>query len=565
MKFNPAVISYFFQKESTKRNVRQLLKFVLVLTIMVTAFSVIFHFLMALEGKNYSWITGFYWTLTVMSTLGFGDITFHSDLGRIFSIVVLLSGMIFLLTLLPFTFIKFFYAPWIEAESRKRAPRELPPETRGHVIITSYDSVTIALIEKLKDHRVDYVLIVNDLKYALDLYDLGVKVAVGEVDDPETYRRLRADRAALVVATDRDEINTNITFTVRELSENVPIITTADSPYSEDILQLAGSTKVLQLHTILGRSLAAWTIGGECGANIISRFDELIIAEFPAMGTPLVGKSLAESELRKRLGINVVGLWERGKFIVPDADSIIQHDSVLVLAGSEENLAAYDEVYSFYHICKLTGEPVLIVGSGRVGDTIVEQFKERKIPYLVIEKNPRRLQDEQHYVVGDAADIRTLQRAFIEKAPAAVITTHDDATNIYLTKYIRSLRSDMQILSRSNLERNVSTLHRAGADFVMSFASLGANAIFNFLKNEDMRMLAEGLNIFRLKVPESLVGKSLAQSSIREVTDCSVIAIRDESVLTINPDPQLPIKVHAELILIGTVEGERKFLKTFES
>jgi Trk K+ transport system NAD-binding subunit len=532
---------------------------------MVTAFSVIFHFLMALEGKNYSWITGFYWTLTVMSTLGFGDITFHSDLGRIFSIVVLLSGMIFLLTLLPFTFIKFFYAPWIEAESRKRAPRELPPETRGHVIITSYDSVTIALIEKLKDHRVDYVLIVNDLKYALDLYDLGVKVAVGEVDDPETYRRLRADRAALVVATDRDEINTNITFTVRELSENVPIITTADSPYSEDILQLAGSTKVLQLHTILGRSLAAWTIGGECGANIISRFDELIIAEFPAMGTPLVGKSLAESELRKRLGINVVGLWERGKFIVPDADSIIQHDSVLVLAGSEENLAAYDEVYSFYHICKLTGEPVLIVGSGRVGDTIVEQFKERKIPYLVIEKNPRRLQDEQHYVVGDAADIRTLQRAFIEKAPAAVITTHDDATNIYLTKYIRSLRSDMQILSRSNLERNVSPLHRAGADFVMSFASLGANAIFNFLKNEDMRMLAEGLNIFRLKVPESLVGKSLAQSSIREVTDCSVIAIRDESVLTINPDPQLPIKVHAELILIGTVEGERKFLKTFES
>ncbi|HAJ28180.1 MAG TPA: potassium transporter TrkA, partial [Syntrophus sp. (in: bacteria)] len=364
--------------------------------------------------------------------------------------------------------------------------------------------------------------------------------------------------------TDRDEINTNITFTVRELSEHVPIITTADSPYSEDILKLAGSTKVLQLYTILGRSLAAWTIGGECGANIISRFDELIIAEFPAMGTPLVGKRLAESKLREHIGINVVGLWERGKFMVPDADSIIQHNSVLVLAGSEENLAAYDEVYSFYHICKLTGEPVLIVGSGRVGDTIVEQFKERGIPYLVIEKNPKRLQEEQHYVIGDAADIRTLQRAFIEKAPAAVITTHDDATNIYLTKYLRSLRSDMQILSRSNLERNVSTLHRAGADFVMSFASLGANAIFNFLKNEDMRMLAEGLNIFRMKAPESLVGRSLAQSSIREVTDCSVVAIRAGNILAINPDPQLPIKMHAELILIGTAEGERKFLKTFE-
>ena len=55
-------------------------------------------------------------------------------------------------------------------------------------------------------------------------------------------------------------------------------------------------------------------------------------------------------------------------------------------------------------------------------------------------------------------------------------------------------------------------MHRAGADFVMSYASLGANAIFNFLKNEDTSMLAEGLNIFRLKAPESLVGKNLADS-----------------------------------------------------
>jgi hypothetical protein len=53
----------------------------------------------------------------------------------------------------------------------------------------------------------------------------------------------------------------------------------------------------------------------------------------------------------------------------------------------------------------------------------------------------------------------------------------------------------MQLLSRANLDRNVSTLHRAGADFVMSYSSLGANAIFNFLKNEETLMLAEGLNI----------------------------------------------------------------------
>lgn len=565
MKYNSVLISYFFKRESTKYNFRQLLKFLLVLTVMVVVYSILFHFIMAAEGKDHTWLTGVYWTLTVMSTLGFGDITFHSDLGRAFSIVVLLSGMIFLLTLLPFMFIKFFYAPWIEAESRKRAPRELPPETQGHVIITNYDPVTIALMEKLEEHNVDYVLIVDDFKHALELYDMGVRVAVGEIDDPKTYQRMRVERASLVVATNRDEINTNIAFTVRELSEQVPILTTADSPYSIDILEMAGSTKVLQIYDILGRSLAAWTVGGDCKANIISRFEDLIIAEFPAMGTPLVGKTLAESKLRENFGVNVVGIWERGRFEIPHPESRVERTSVLVLAGSEENLAAYEEVYAFYHICHLSVDPVLIVGSGRVGDTIAERFKERGSPYLVIEKNPKRLQDETHYVLGDAADIRTLQKAWIEKAPAALVTTHDDATNIYLTKYLRGLRPDMQILSRANLERNISTLHRAGADFVMSYASIGANAIFNFLKNEDTWMLAEGLNIFRMKAPKSLVDKDLARSGIREATECSVVAIRDDGILSINPDPQKLIREGTELILIGTDEGERKFVQAFQA
>jgi hypothetical protein len=80
--------------------------------------------------RDFTWVTGFYWTMTVMSTLGFGDITFHSDLGRLFSIVVLMSGIVFLLIILPFVFIQFFYAPWLEAQEKARPSanfRKVPP------------------------------------------------------------------------------------------------------------------------------------------------------------------------------------------------------------------------------------------------------------------------------------------------------------------------------------------------------------------------------------------------------------------------------------------------------
>ena len=150
MQFFPAQLIYFLQNRPSTRNLWILLRFLLALAALVTVYSVLFHYIMAWEGRDFSWVTGFYWTLTVMSTLGFGDITFHGDLGRIFSICVLLSGVLFLLILLPFTFIQFFYAPWMEAQSAARAPRELPEETTGHVIMTFYGPVTSTLIKKLK-------------------------------------------------------------------------------------------------------------------------------------------------------------------------------------------------------------------------------------------------------------------------------------------------------------------------------------------------------------------------------------------------------------------------------
>lgn len=203
----------------------------------------------------------------------------------------------------------------------------------------------------------------------------------------------------------------------------------------------------------------------------------------------------------------MVGIWERGKFIIPKSDYKINRTSVLVLAGLESSLVQYDDVYSFYHICKIAGDPVIIVGGGRVGRAVANHFQERDIPYLIIEKSRRKNEDDSHFVYGDAADIHTLEKAWFEKAPAALITSHDDATNIYLTKYLRSLRPDMQILSRTSEDRNISTLHRAGADFVMSYASLGANTIFNFLMNEETLLLAEGLNFFHLNTPDRSGGK----------------------------------------------------------
>ncbi|RIK38275.1 MAG: potassium transporter TrkA [Chloroflexi bacterium] len=553
---------YFLLKERPNRvNIANLLRFVALLAGLITLYSVAFHYIMAYEGNNeHSWVTGFYWTLTVMSTLGFGDITFHSDLGRLFSTLVLLSGIVMLLVVFPFTFIQFFYAPWLKAQAAARAPSELPEKTRGHVILTTLDDVVAALIERLRKYQIPYVLLVADLTEALRLYDLGYKVVVGDLDNPETYRRVRVDQALLVATTANDRVNTNIASTVREVSEVTPIVATANQSASVDILELAGCNHVLQLGEMMGEMLARRVMGGGTLAHVIGEFGDLRIAEATANNTALLGKTLRESRLRERVGITVLGVWERGHFEAAGPDTYITPKTDLMLAGSEEAIARYNEL-----LCKdpVARAPMLIIGGGRVGRATGRALAERGLDYRIVEMLPERIRDPEKYVLGDAAALEVLEQAGIRTTGTVVITSHDDDTNIYLTIYCRRLRPDIQIISRARLERNVATLHRAGADFVLSYASMGAHTILNLLQRSNTLMVAEGLDIFRVKVPRSLVGRTLAEVDLRSTTGCTVVALMRGEKMEINPDPHRPLPPDIKLVLIGASEAEDRFLARY--
>jgi Trk K+ transport system NAD-binding subunit len=563
MKFLPSQLLYFFHIREAKRNIRLLAKFLSVILLTVILYSVLFHFIMEYEGRQFTWITGLYWTLTVMSTLGFGDITFTSDLGLVFSIIVLLTGIVFLLVMLPFTFIRFFYAPWLEAQAQARTPHELPDDTSGHVIITNYDSVASSLIEKLIQYNFRYVIVLPDQKKALELHDMNFDVVVGDLDRIETYNRLQVENAALVVVNNDDMTNSNIISTIRELSLKVPIVTNADADDSIDILQLAGATHVFQFTRMLGEALARRALRISTQANIIGNFDQLLIAEAPAMRTPFEGKTLIESQLRKTTGLTVVGIWERGKFEIPLPKTLINSTSVLVLAGSKEQFEKYDELTGG---SLLSSAHVLILGGGRVGRYAAQALKERGIEYRIVEKYKHLMDDnDERFILGNAADINILKQAGIDEVPTVFITTHDDATNIYLTIYCRKLRPDVQIISRANLDRNINTLHASGADLVMSYVSLGTNSIINVLKPGEILMLAEGLDIFRFAVPPEFVNKLLYETDIRENTGCNVVAIRSDETMNINPDPSVRLSKNDELILVGTEEAEKIFMQRYSS
>jgi len=551
-------------EEDVQRNVRALLPFIGLLAATVTLFSVIFHLIMLYEGQQHSWLTGFYWAFTVMSTLGFGDITFHSDLGRVFSIVVLITGIVLLLIVLPFAFIRFFYAPWLEAQIRLRAPREIDEDVRDHVIICKYDEIARALIHELRTEGIPHFVIEPDATAAAALHDDGVSVVMGAADMAGTYEALRVSDARLVIANVSDVVNTNIVLTIREVAPDVPTAAFANNVDSIDVLELAGADHVLPLKQLLGQHLASRVNVGEWQAYSIGHFDELVIAEFPIEGTALPGRSVRDTRLRELTGVNIVAVWERGHLLHAGPDTVLSDHSVLMVVGTDEQILELNALFVIY---SANDNPALVIGGGNVGAAAAEALRARGSKVHVLDSDPllapklERIADR--VIVGDASNLETVMEAGLADAPSVFLTTNDDATNIFLAIYCRKLNPTTHIVSRVTHDRNLESIHVAGADFALGHAQLAAKRLMSIIENREIVIVGEGTELFSELVTGDLVGKTLGESNIGSKTGLNVIALRHDGASTVNPPAEAELASGSELVMIGTPEQHAGFLKHF--
>jgi len=551
-------------EKEVRRNIGGLVSYLVFLLTTVAVYSLLFHVIMLYEGQHHSLFTGLYWTLTVMSTLGFGDVTFESDLGRIFSIVVLLSGIVMLLIVLPFTFIRFFYAPWLEAQVRLRAPRSAKSDVTGHVILGRWGDITRGLAKVFESEGIPYYVIEPDAVEAAALHEDGVSVVTGHFDSRKTYEALQVSSARLVLANLGDAENTNIILTVREIDADVPIVATAEHLDSVDVLELSGATDVLALKHELGEQLANRITAGSPQTHRVGSYKDVVIAEFPLYHTTLPGRTIRDARLRELTGLNIVGVWERGRLLPALPETVLSEYSVPVVVGTEEQMTDLDALFAIY----LPNEnPVLIIGGGKVGISVARALRRREIAVTFLEKNAdlRSVLEAEadRVVIGDAANHDIVIDAGLEAAPSVVLTTNDDATNIFLTVYCRRLAPDVHIVSRITHEHNLEAIHRAGADFVLSYNSLAIKSVLSLIKGRELVIVGEGADLIVESIPADLMGKTLAESGIAARTGLNVIAVQQASGGTTNPPANTELPKDGELVMIGTAEQHLRFRELF--
>ena len=210
----------------------------------------------------------------------------------------------------------------------------------------------------------------------------------------------------------------------------------------------------------------------------------------------------------------------------------------------------------------------IIAGYGRVGRQVAMEFKRRKIPFVVIEKDEQTVEsldrDGVLFVLGEATNDDTLYEAGIDRAKTLVSTLPSEANNVYITLTARAINRDLNIISRADYEEGVKKLKRAGADHVvtphvlggirMAMASLRPNVV-DFMHMTTLGNGGLSIEEMVLPAPCELDGKTLIESNLKQDYGVTIIGIKKPGEeMTIAPGPQTVLQGGDILVVIGKTD-----------
>ncbi|PFO76363.1 potassium channel protein [Bacillus cereus] len=219
---------------------------------------------------------------------------------------------------------------------------------------------------------------------------------------------------------------------------------------------------------------------------------------------------------------------------------------------------------------------IIVCGCGRVGLQVVHELQEKKIPFVVVDKDESILEKEKLlYVHGDATEDQVLHHAGISKAAGLVAIVANDAENVFITLTARGLNDAIKIVARAEKPETEDKLKRAGANKVINPSSMAgihiAKGIANPLTVHYIDTVLYGVEqsfvIEEIAVGEGsiLASKSLLESDVRNQFDVTILAILRNGNVIHNPTGQEKLQEHDMIIVFGSVEKLGQFEKELQS
>ena len=298
-----------------------------------------FHFI-----EGWPWFDGFYMVITTLTTIGYQEVHPLSHAGRVFNIVIILSGVSLLFLAIGAATQALLEFELQSILGRRRMEREID-RLVDHYIVCGAGRVGRSAARELARRPAPFVIIESNeakaQKYAAESW----LTLIGDATQEQTLREAQIEHArGLVAATTTDATNLYIVLTARDLNPNLHIIARASEEMAEKHLLKAGADSVVSPYAFAGQRIAQSFLR----PHVVSFLDtatthlgiDLEIGEVPISALSVfAGQTFESSRIgQDRGGIILAIKRAAGMDFYPAPDVRIEAGDFLIAMGEPQQL-----------------------------------------------------------------------------------------------------------------------------------------------------------------------------------------------------------------------------------
>lgn len=304
--------------------------------------------------EQYSFVDAMYMTVITLSTVGFGEVNQLSENGRIFTILLILSG-VGVLAYAASIFAEELISGKLMNRYKKRNVEKKIKKLENHVVICGFGRNGRQAARKLVTYKKPFVVIEKNVDRVINHKGLENVIFIeGDGTQDNILMDAQVESAtALIAALPSDADNLFIVLSARQLNPKLRIISRASDRASIKKLKIAGANNVIMPDKIGGEHMASLivtpdlvefldkiSVDSSVGINMI----EVAIDEF---NEKFIGKTIKELEMRSKTGCTIIGLKsdQNDYQINPEYDTVLKPGSHFIVLGRPEQIAKLKSEY----------------------------------------------------------------------------------------------------------------------------------------------------------------------------------------------------------------------------
>ncbi|GAX42789.1 TrkA protein [Tolypothrix sp. NIES-4075] len=302
--------------------------------------------------EKWSWEDAAYMTVITLATVGYGETHPLGNRGRLFTIALILMGVI-TIGFIVNRFTEALIQGYFQEGIRLRQQRRLMESLSEHYILCGFSRTGRQIAKEFRAEGVPFVIIDSEIESVRKAQAEGFTLYQGDATLDETLYKVGIERAICIVAAlPSDAENLYTVLSAKTLNPNIRAIARASTEEAVQKLQRGGADAVISPYITGGKRMAAAALrpqvmdfvdGILTGADRQLYMEEVLLD--PAI-CPYLGETLQKARLRSQTGALILAIRRTDGTLIggPTGDTILLPGDLLICMGTAEQLRSLNQI-----------------------------------------------------------------------------------------------------------------------------------------------------------------------------------------------------------------------------